>query len=99
MILKVAYDDNSQYLVDELKKVLSKYPLVELQTYHEGLFKERKNAFKLKGGFSARHTPFAVLIDNDAAPVMAFYGEANTCTIEEIMKALNNPVVYGRIEG
>lgn len=97
MILKVAYDDNSQYLVDELKKVLSKYPLVELQTYHEGLFKERKNAFKLKGGFSARHTPFAVLIDN--YPVMAFYSEANTCTIEEIMKALNNPVVYGRIEG
>ena len=40
-----------------------------------------------------------ILIDNDAAPVMAFYGEANTCTIEEIMKALNNPVVYGRIEG
>lgn len=99
MILKVAYDDNSQHLVDELKKVLSKYPLIELQTYHEGLFKERKNAFKLKGGFSARHTPFAVLIDNDAAPVMAFYSEANTCTIEEIMKALNNPVVYGRIEG
>ena len=31
MILKVAYDDNSQHLVDELKKVLSKYPLVELQ--------------------------------------------------------------------
>ena len=97
MILKVAYDDNSQHLVDELKKVL--YPLVELQTYHEGLFKERKNAFKLKRGFSARHTPFAVLIDNDAALVMAFYSEANTCTIEEIMKALNNPVVYGRIEG
>ena len=41
----------------------------------------------------------AVLIDNDAAPVIAFYSEANTCTIEEIMKALNNPVVYGRIEG
>lgn len=98
MILKVAYDDDSQRLVDELKKVLPKYPLVELQTYHEGLFKERKNAFKLKGDFSARRTPFAVLID-DTAPVMAFYSEASTCTIEEIMKALNNPVVYGRIEG
>ena len=50
MILKVAYDDNSQHLVDELKKVLSKYPLVELQTYHEGLFKERKNA-RTSNGF------------------------------------------------
>lgn len=99
MILKVVYDDDSQILVDKLKSILPNYPLIELESYHEGLFKERKNAFKLKGGFSARHTPFAVLIDNDAAPVMAFYSEANTCTIEEIMKALNNPVVYGRIEG
>ena len=96
MILKVAYDDNSQHLVDELKKVLSKYPLVELQTYHEGLFKERKNAFKLKGG--ARHTPFAVLINNDSEPVMAFYSEANTCTIDKILKTLNNYTVYGRKE-
>lgn len=98
MILKVAYDDNSQHLVDELKKVLSKYPLVELQTYHGGLFKERKNAFKLKGGFSARHTPFAVLINNDSEPVMAFYSEANTCTIDKILKTLNNYTVYGRKE-
>ena len=92
--------DNScgKPIVKDITSRFWKYPLVELQTYHEGLFKERKNAFKLKGGFSARHTPFAVLIDN-AAPVMAFYSEANTCTIEEIMKALNNPVVYGRIEG
>lgn len=98
MILKVVYDDDSQILVDKLKSILPNYPLIELESYHEGLFKERRKAFKIKGGFSARHTPFAVLINNDSEPVMAFYSEANTCTIDEILKTLNNYTVYGRKE-
>lgn len=97
MILKVVYDDNSQILVDKLKSVLPNYPLIELESYNEGLFKEKKKAFKIKGGFSARHTPFAVLINN-SEPVMAFYSEANTCTIDEILKTLNNYTVHGRKE-
>lgn len=98
MILKVVYDDDSQTLVDRLSDILPNYPFVELEAYHEGLFKERKKAFKIKGGFSARHTPFAVLINNDSEPVMAFYSEANTCTIDEILKTLNNYTVYDRKE-
>lgn len=95
MILKVIYDDDSQALVDRLEDILPNYPLVELETYHEGLFKERKKAFKIKGGFSARHTPFAVLINNDSEPITAFYSEAGTCTIDVIIKALNSFIVYG----
>lgn len=98
MILKVVYDDDSQTLVNGLNEILQNYPFVELETYHEGLFKERKKAFKIKGGFSTRHTPFAVLINNDSEPVMAFYSEANTCTIDEILKTLNNYTVYDRKE-
>ena len=98
MILKVVYDNNSQTLVDELKSVLLNYPFIKLESYHEGLFKERKKAFKLKGGFSARRTPFAVLVNNDSEPVIAFYSEANTCTIDEILKALNNYAVYDKKE-
>ena len=45
MILKVAYDDNSENLITELKKVLIKFPLVNLEAYHEQVFKERKKAF------------------------------------------------------
>lgn len=95
MILKVVYDDDSQALVDRLEDILPNYPLVELETYHEGLFKERKKAFKIKGGFSARRTPFAVLINNDSEPITAFYSEAGTCTIDVIIKALNSFIVYG----
>lgn len=29
---------------------------------------------------------------------MAFYSEANTCTIDKILKTLNNYTVYGRKE-
>ena len=94
MILKVVYDNNSQTLVDKLKSVLLNYPLIKMESYNEGLFKERKKAFKIKRGFSARHTPFAVLINNDSEPVVAFYSEANTCTIDEILKTLNNYTVY-----
>lgn len=96
MILKVVYDDDSQPLVDDLKKILPHYPLINLETYHEGLFKERKKAFKVKGAYSARHTPFAVLLDNDSKAVYAFYSEASTCTLDVIVKTLNDFIPYDK---
>lgn len=96
MILKVAYNNDCQQLVDNLTKVLSEYSSVQLQTFNEDLFKERKKAFKLKGGFSAREVPFAALIDDNKVPVVAFYNEANTCTIENILNTLNKFVVYNK---
>ena len=95
MTLKVAYNDDSQSLIDKLKELIPKYPLVKLETYHEGLFKERKKSFKVRGAYSARHTPFAVLIDNDSNPVRAFYSEANECVLDNIINVLNNVTGYG----
>lgn len=95
MILKIAYDDDSTPLVTKLKEMIpDKFPLLKLESYHEELFTERKKAFKLKGGFSARHNPFAVLIDNDSNPVRAFYSESGDCTKEEIIKTLTNFAAY-----
>lgn len=94
MILKLVYDDNSETLAKELKDSISKFPLVQMETYHEEIFKERKKAFKIKGGFSARHNPFAVLLDNNSNPVRAFYSESGDCTKEEIIKTLTNFVAY-----
>lgn len=89
MILKVVYDDNSQILIDKLKSILSNYPLIELESYHEGLFKERKKAFGLKGSFSARLSPFAVLYNSENNPVKAFYSEVNECTLDNIIDNIN----------
>lgn len=83
--LTVTIDDNSQNFLNELTKVIkTEYPEVELNSFHEGLLKERKKAFILKGGYSARKTPFAVLFNVDRNPLKAFYTEVSECTVENI---------------
>ena len=95
--LKIAYDDSSENLVRELETLIpSKHPLIKLEAYHENLFKERKKAFKLKGGYSARHCPFAVLLDDDGKVVSAFYSESKECTLDNVLKVLNNYVTYDK---
>lgn len=93
--LKIAYDDNSEKLVKELEELISsKYPLIELETFHENIFKERKKAFKLKNVYSARKCPFAVLLDIDKNVVSAFYSENNKCTLDNIQKTLTQFISY-----
>lgn len=93
--LKVAYNDNSEKLIKKLEEIIpTKYAFVELETYHEELFKERKKAFKLKGGYSARKSPFAVLLNTDNVVIKVFYSESNDCTYEKIINTLNGYVPY-----
>ena len=94
MILKVAYDDNSEKLITELKEILVNFPMIELETYHEQIFKERKKAFAIKNEWGTRRAPFAILVDNDNTPVIAFYSEKGSCTSEKISEALHNWIVY-----
>lgn len=95
--LKIAYNDNSEDLVKKLEDIIpSKYSLVKLESFHENLFKERKKAFKLKGGYSARQCPFAVLYNEEGEVISIFYSESNDCTLDKIEKVLNNFVAYGQ---
>ena len=50
------------------------------------MYKERQKAFKVKGGYGARQTPFAVATLE--GPLKAFYSEDGSCTIENIIKWL-----------
>lgn len=93
MILKIAYDDNSEKLITELKNVLEKFPLVNLETFHENILKERKKAFSLKSEWGTRLSPFAILIDNEK-PIKAFYSDVNECTIDNISKILKSFIPY-----
>ena len=95
MILKVAYDDNSEKLISELKEALTKFPMIELESYHEQLFKEKKKAWALKSEWGTRLSPFAIFIDNDHVPVIAFYSERNECTSDNIIESLKSYIVYG----
>ena len=96
--LEVAYDDNSENLVNILTDIIPRrFPLVKLTCYHENLFKERKKSFKLKGKYSARKNPFAVLADTDKNIIKAFYSESGDCTYKNIIDTLSNYVVYNTL--
>lgn len=94
MIIKLAYNDNSLSLVEGLREALKDYPLVELESYHEDLLKERKKAFGLKTEWGTRQSPFAILLDDEKKPVVAFYNERNDCTLDKILESLQNFIVY-----
>lgn len=96
MILKVAYDDNSENLITKLKEFLVDYPLINLEAYHENLFKERKKAFAIKSEWGTRKSPFAIFIDDNHTPVVAFYSEEDNCTADKIIETLNKWIVYGK---
>ena len=95
MLLKIAYNDDSERLIKQLKDYIKDFPLIELEAYHEQIFKERKKAFALKGEWGTRQSPFAILIDNDNIPVVAFYSERCECTLDKIIEALKSYIVYG----
>lgn len=95
MLLKIAYNDDSERLIKQLKDYIKDFPLIELEAYHEQVFKERKKAFALKGEWGTRQSPFAILIDNDNIPVVAFYNERCECTLDKIIEALKSYIVYG----
>ena len=84
LTLTAVYDDTSEKFFANL---------VELIGLHENILKERKKAFKVKGGYSARKSPFAVLYDMDKNPVKAFYTEANECTVDNIEKTLDSFII------
>lgn len=94
MVLKIAYDDNSEKVVSEIRNMLREFPMVELETYHEQIFRERKKAFALKNEWGTRIAPFAILVDDDKNPVIAFYSERKECTVDNIIETLKKFIIY-----
>ena len=80
MELIIAYNEDS--FLEELKENLPDF--VTLTAYSENKRLERKKAFALKGSWSARKTPFA-LLRNDNIDLKVFYSEDNSCTIDNII--------------
>lgn len=90
LTLSVAYNESSFKFFESLQEVINdRYPNVILVGYCEDFHKEKRNAFMLKGGFSAKLLPFAALRDIESKPIKAFYTEASECTIDNITKFLD----------
>lgn len=85
LLLSIAYDEKAEGWKDQIANLLStKYPEVEVTFFHEGKLKTRRKAFMLKGGYSARKSPFAVIFNSDKNPLKAFYSEVEECTLDNI---------------
>lgn len=94
MELKLAVNNDSIKLVAQLEECIKeKFPLITLEWFNEDIYKQKQNAYKLKGGYGAKQVPFAVLY-NEKKPIKAFYSEVNECTFDDILNCLTNFVVY-----
>ena len=83
--LSIAYNNDSKDFFRATSELLkNNYSSVTLLGYNESAFKSRNKAFKLKGGWSTRMTPFALIADEENNPLKAFYSEAEECTIDNI---------------
>lgn len=94
MVLKISYNDNSEIFVNNIKKIIDRYPFIRLETYHEQLFKERKKALKLKYEWGTQLSPFAILIDDNNKAIKAFYSEQDNCNFDKILEILNSIIIY-----
>lgn len=82
--LSIAYNDTCVQILEDLINLLKTYPNVNLTSYNESTLKGRRKAFMLKGGYSAKLSPFVVIYDIDKNPLKAFYSEVEECTVENI---------------
>ena len=83
--LHVAYNNASEDFFSKLSELMEKkYPTIKFEAFHENKLRQRTKAFRVKGGYSARQSPFAVLLNVENKPIKAFYSEAEECTIDNI---------------
>ncbi|MGM9530871.1 hypothetical protein [Intestinibacter sp.] len=84
MIIKLAYCEGKG---DTLYKQLFSYTNnanIDLISYDEDYYKEKKDSFKLKGSCGARLTPFCAIYDDTKNLIKAFYSETGECTFNNI---------------
>lgn len=87
-ILYVCYNNNCL----DFPKAIIKYCKqvgIEVICYNESYYKERTKAFRIKGGYSARMTPF-MLLERSGKYEKAFYSEDNGCTLNALKYYLGN---------
>lgn len=85
--LELAYTNDLIDFRDKIGVLTSNYPELEFYAYNESNYKEKKKAYKLKGGYSARLCPFVLFKIDDK--VIPFYSESHDCTIDNISEILN----------
>ena len=90
MTLILCYNQACNTLAKNLSENCKFFSDMTFIAYDENHYKEKKQAYRVKGGYSARSTPFALLLNSDKSYIKAFYSESNDCTLDSILEFLKN---------
>ena len=87
MVLELAYNESCLKFKEQIDNLVQDYPELFYHAYNESHYKEKKKAYKLKGGFSARLTPFILFKDDEHT--IPFYSESSDCNLDNIKEIFN----------
>ena len=85
--LEITFNNNCLDFRSKIASLVTDHSNLIFHAYNESHYKEKKKAYKLKGGYSARLTPFALYKDD--IHTIPFYSESNDCTVDNIKEILN----------
>lgn len=86
MDVYIVYNDDQV-----IRKLGGTYTLKVSPFFHfidDRTFQGKKDSWKIKGGFGAKLTPFAVVYEGEK-PIKAFYSETGNDIIKELINYLN----------
>ncbi len=86
LVLYICYNEACKGFPNKIQESI---PELEVISYNESHYAEKKKAYKIKGGYSARMTPFMLLLGKDKSFKKAFYSEDNGCTLEKLQQWLS----------
>lgn len=88
MILHICYNDDCLNFLVDIQAICAFHALdggsdIDIKDYNESHYKEKKKAYRIKGGYSARKTPFMLLTTDGGEFIKAFYSEDDGCTSDK----------------
>ena len=93
MILNICFNDSCSQFPLKIENFCSEnYPELKIEKYNENNYHERKKAFKIKGRYSARMSPFMLLTTDNKEYIKAFYSEDKGCTLEKLISFITENI-------
>lgn len=90
MTVKIIYSEACMPFKNKIVAYIwEKFPKIEVETYDELHYKDKKKAIMIKASCGTRLVPFVAVYDNNKELIKAFYSEVRDCTADNIIKYLN----------
>lgn len=89
MTVKIVYSEDCLPLKNQVVAYIwEKLPGIEVETYDELHYKDKKKAIMIKASCGTRLVPFVAVYNDDKELIKAFYSEVGDCTVNNIIKYL-----------